>query len=235
VTYTLAVRNDGLLPLIAVQALNPLPQQLTYVPGSLTGPGQYDPGQRAITWSGAIAPGATVSIGYRALVAPDTPYAEAITNPLRVTDEQLVPVARAATVRVSTPDLRGSTARADPPAVQSGTRATVTLTLHNTGLATARFAAVTTTVPLSLTLVPGSLWISAGRVQPIPGGLVWTGDVTTAAPVTVRFALDGPEDEPIQTSFAIQSIIDDNAGDVFARPAWMRVGQFEQWLPVVGR
>lgn len=235
VTYTLVVRNDGLLPLAAVQALNALPQQLAYVPGSLSGPGQYDPDRRAITWSGALAPGAAAGISYRARVAPDARSGEAIANPLSVTDEQLVPVARAATVRVGTPDLRGSAARADPPAVRSGTRTTVTLTLRNTGLAAARSATVTTTVPVSLTLVPGSLWISAGRVQIMPGGLVWTGDVTTAAPVTVRFALDGPAAAPIQRSFAVQSVIDDNAGDVFVRPAWMRVGWFEQWLAVVGR
>lgn len=78
-TYTLGLRNDGGADVNLVAVTNTLPISLTFVPGSLTGPGaSYLDG--AVLWQGPVAQGGEVALTYQAQLTGSLTTGDLIRN-----------------------------------------------------------------------------------------------------------------------------------------------------------
>jgi len=91
VTYTIFVQNTGPNTAANVVVVDQIPAGITYVPGSASNGGTYNPATRLVTWSLGSLPVGTVQLTVQATV--DTPASGAI-----------LPINNRATVTATTPD-----------------------------------------------------------------------------------------------------------------------------------
>ena len=75
-TFTLVLRNDGLADAPAARLDNPVPDNTTFVSGSLVlqGGGEANETDRVITWTGALLRSQPVTLTYRVLIADHAGY-----------------------------------------------------------------------------------------------------------------------------------------------------------------
>ena len=75
-TFTLVLRNDGLADAPAASLDNPVPDNTTFVSGSLVlqGGGEANETDRVITWTGALLRSQPVTLTYRVLIADHAGY-----------------------------------------------------------------------------------------------------------------------------------------------------------------
>jgi uncharacterized repeat protein (TIGR01451 family) len=236
-SYTAVLRNDGPFTVTACLS-NTLPASLTISPGSLTGPGAYDPGSRRIDWEGTLASGEAVTIGYRVTMATGVPTGALVVNPIRLgLEEQGIRFHRAVIVRAGAPDLSPSGLACAPfPALPGGT-VTCTLILANAGPALAPLAAVTDVLPAAVALAPGSLaWRGGGGAGVLPGmgGLYWTGTLTAGHRVTVSYQLTMPAALAHPPLYSM-AFIEDGVGGEWERFTWLGIEPLRRYLPLVLR
>ncbi len=87
--YTLVVMNDilsGEDPGSDVHIVDPLPETLELVPGSLSPEATYDPDTRSILWQGQVSRGGSVTLGFRAVLTPASAQWRSVSNTMLVTD-----------------------------------------------------------------------------------------------------------------------------------------------------
>lgn len=87
--YTLVVMNDmmgGDDPGSYVQLVDPLPDTLELVPGSLSPHASYDADTRTILWSGQVPRGGSIGITFHALLTPAAGSWRSVSNTMVVTD-----------------------------------------------------------------------------------------------------------------------------------------------------
>lgn len=233
-TYTLRVYNDG--PVTTTASLsNTLPAELTFVPGSLTGPATWDPGRRRFTWEDPLASGRGVTITYRVTVAqsllPHTP----ITNPLRLgLEEQGVRFRRGSIVRVDAPDLSPSRLSFTPSPARPGAVVSGTLLLTNNGAADSLTATGVVSLPFQGHVLSGTLaWQGGGSAEATTDAIRWTGPLPAGSRVTLTWQLR----LPAEWAYPLYGVafLEDGLGGAWERPAWVRIEPWRGYLPVIGR
>lgn len=184
-SYDLQIQNTGPLPLLTASLVNPVPLNTTYVPGSLEGPAAYESSANRITWAGALASGAVVTIRYRLQLDSPLPDGTAVTNRAQLRDESGLVVKLAAASRVDAPNLSSSTLTASPSSPTPSQAMTYTFTLHNDGPRAAQ-ASLVDPVPQRAYYQPGSAWASSGAISDTDQAVFWTGSIEPGATVIVR-------------------------------------------------
>jgi uncharacterized repeat protein (TIGR01451 family) len=234
VTYTLRLRNDGSMTVTAVLT-NTLPDELTWVAGSLRGPATYSPGTHTVGWSGPVAPGLPVTISYAADVSPTLETDRVVINVARLRlEEQKIEWERAVAVWADGPDLADSGLWMDPSQVRSGNPLVHTLVLNNDGLADANL--VTSTIPFWPAGAPSysSLRSSAGTTMILTGAVRWTTAVSAGDRVTLTYVTSGPTVLMPMARYGV-AFIEGIPGGPLERPAWIVVSPWRRLLPVVYR
>ena len=232
-TCTLRLVNDG--PLTVTASLsNTLPPDTTLVTGSLSGPGVYVPASRRVIWSGPLGAGEEVTISYRLSVSAGLAPGTMLVDVAALTLEEYgIRFQRHAVVRVDAPDLSPSVLGCQP-VVRSGRVATCSVQIVNRGAA-APTAAVTVRLPLDSELVTPSLeWEGGGVVSATTATVTWNGPLAAGARVTVSWALTAPRTVEPSWLYSV-AFLDDGAGALWERPAWLEVEPFRFYLPVAHR
>ena len=185
ITYTLTLRNAMGLPLDNVRIVDPLPAEVSFVPGSLTGGASYDADQHAVEWVGGIVPRDAVTITFQAELAPSIRAGTRITNTVRaeVFDRTLT---ASVAVTVIGPDLSPSVKSADRRLVLSGEVFTYTIALENASLVTATAATLVDPIPPGTTYVPGSV-TGGATFDAGTNAIRWSGVVPAAAPLDAPY------------------------------------------------
>ncbi|MBN1179644.1 MAG: S8 family serine peptidase [Anaerolineae bacterium] len=235
VTYTAALRNDGPEPVTASFS-NTLPLTLTLAPGSLTGPATYDGPSRRVAWTGAVGPGAPVTITYRVTAAGGLAVGTPIANPARIgLEDHHIRFDRAAVVRIGTPDLAPSMLWVSPPAGLPGTAVTGTLALVNVGLSDALTATAVHLLPAGLEVISGSLrWEGGGAAAAVTGTVVWSGTLGVGAGVTLSYQMTLPTALAPRPLYGV-AFLEDGAGGAWERATWAWVEPAWVFLPVIVR
>ncbi|MDY6876961.1 MAG: S8 family serine peptidase [Chloroflexota bacterium] len=232
-TYTALLRNDG-PETISASLSNTLPVSLTLVPGSVTGPGSYDPVTRRLSWSGSLDPGLAVTFTYRATVATGLPAGTAILNTARLgLDDHATHFHRAAVVRVGAPDLPLSAFSCTPSPAWPGAIVTCTLALRNTGVADASTATISNTLSSGMTLVPGSASSGGvGTVLEADNSVAWEGIVGVGEAVTITYQASAPP-ELYHGWVYDQVFVDDGTGGEWERAVWLEIKPLRYYFPLV--
>ena len=234
VTYTLTLRNDGWMTVTA-SFTNTLPDELTWIPGSSSGPAAYAPGTRTVAWTGSLAPGDSVTVSYAAEVAPALAAGSTVTNIARLRmEDQGIEFERLATLWVGGPDLSASALSVSPSESRSGDLLAHTLTLANDGLNDASL--VTSTIflwPASPPL-PGTLRTSAGTTMVLVDTVRWTTSVSAGSCVTLTYVTSAPPVFAPAVGCSV-AFVEGMPGGTLERWAWIEVSPRQRLLPIVYR
>jgi uncharacterized repeat protein (TIGR01451 family) len=182
-TYTITVANTDAAAATNLDVVDPLPQDVTYVGGSLTTPAigtaAYDSATRRVSWQIPTL-GATqvVTLSLKATVN-QLLHSSVILNKAVLTNPNVaVPqtLLAASTVVRNVADLSDSTYTASPASIGANGTVTYTLNLLNSGTAAASGATAHLTIPsvAGAALVPGSAKASSGSISQAGGQLDWT-------------------------------------------------------------
>jgi len=233
VTYTLRLANDG--PVTVTASLsNTLPVSVTIMPGSLKGPGGYDPVSTRVSWAGELASGEGVTVTYQATLSGAVGAAISNTARLRLADHS-IGFDRSAVVRVGAPDLAPSDLWCEPSPARPGSMVTCTLAAANDGPADALSATVSISLPVAAPFVPASLQLSGGGSVVVSEDAVhWAGSIAPDGRVTVTYRLQLPVD-PTQLPHYTVAFLEDGTGLVLERPTWLLAEPYRQRLPLVFR
>ncbi len=185
-TYSIHLRNSGTIG-AAADVTDAVPAHMTYVPGSVTGGGNYDPGTTMLSWSSInVAPGADVVLSFAVTVAT-------VDVPTFVTNTATIAAGGGSFGRTAgvllAPKLHrlaGSYKSASQNMLAPGETLTFTIKLINSGTEDA-LVDVTDPVPAELSYIPGS---SGGSYNPGTKTLSWN-DVTV------------PSKDEVSLSFAV--------------------------------
>ena len=233
--YTAVLRNDG--PTTVTASLsNTLPLSLTLIPGGLPGSVIYYTTTRRVSWEGPLAPGAEITLAYRAAVTTGLAAGTRIVNTARLgLEEQDIRFPRAAAVRVGTPDLSPSTLGCEPSPARPGTVITCTLELGNGGPGEASAALVTNLLPPETDLVPGSpTWIGGGSLDLPTGTVRWSGPLGVGEQVTLSYQISLPI-SPVHHPMVNVAFLEDGVGGAWERVTWLVLEPWRAYLPLVLR
>ena len=217
-TYTIRLRNSGLVMATAT-VTDPVPAEMEYVPGSVTGGGVYDPDTRTVTWSDV-----TVDAGEH------IPLSFAVTTTTVTTPTLVVNTAtiaadgdsfeRQAWVLLVLPGsyLHASCKTASEYMVTSDETLTYTIHLRNWGTIAATVT-VTDPVPAEVDYVPGSV-TEGGVYDPDTETLTWS-DVTVAAGEEKPLSFAVTASTVTTPTLVINTAHFAGDGDSFERHAWV--------------
>jgi uncharacterized repeat protein (TIGR01451 family) len=227
---------------------NTLPPDTVLVDGP-NGDMSYDPGNRRITWSGDLPPGAGVTSTYQLRLigsATFVPLRNAVDYGL---GEQGIHFRRRADVRIAAPDLSASdlTHSQDPPLVLArgaiqgpgtagaSTEVWVTLVVRNGGLDDAANASVDNPLPWPLRFITGTL--SSGGVGmaielPRENRVQWEGEVPVGVPVTLTYRAVAPPvlDDGMWLYNAAH--LEDGLGGAWEQGGWLYVEPQRWYFPI---
>jgi uncharacterized repeat protein (TIGR01451 family) len=242
VSYSLTLRNDGPEVLLGASVSNTLPAG-TLLEDGPDGGADYDTRNRTITWTGDLDPGTAVTFTYRLRLAGS--FGDGIVhNAADVSlGEQHIRFQRWANVRIAAPNLSASRLMLSPqrdvtqfPAVVgASTEVTVTLLVHNNGLADAPSASVDNPLPWPLRLITGTLSVDGGGTAselPWENRVLWEGEVTVAEPVTLTYRAVAPPvlEDPLWVYNAAR--VDDGLGGAWERGEWLFVEPQRLYMPL---
>ncbi|HEY85850.1 MAG TPA: DUF11 domain-containing protein [Chloroflexi bacterium] len=128
-------------------------------------------------------------------------------------------------------NLNASDIKISNPLPAPGEVVTYTITLRNAGpeLPGVRLTD-TLTSNVSYT---GNLWASGGQYGEAGGVITWTGAVSAAAPVTIRFGVSVSPAITQPTAIVNTALIDNGLGNTLQRPATAIVNALSVYLPLV--
>ncbi len=177
-TYTIQLRHVGAVS-STVTVTDGVPSEMSYVAGSATKGGVYDPGTGEVSWSGVeVGPGGAIPLSFEVMVSPvsaPTP----VVNTATIAADGGSFVRRAGVVVLSDSaaglSLHGSRKIASRRSVTSGESLTYTIRLHNSSRLSVA-ADVTDAVPPEVTYVSGSA-TGGAAYDPETATLSWR-DVT---------------------------------------------------------
>jgi uncharacterized repeat protein (TIGR01451 family) len=198
-TYTISVTNNGTAS--TLQVVDPIPVDTTYVAASAkavdaatkASVGAVTFGNNALTWSGSVASGASVTISFQVAIDQPPLHSSTIQNDATLSNLTLggLPSTLSATTVVSglRPDLSGSLYSAAPATVAPDGVVSYTLTVQNSGTDVALNAMAQLAIPAGATLVPGSATATSGTLSQAGDQLTWTasGPLAIDAVVTIAF------------------------------------------------
>jgi uncharacterized repeat protein (TIGR01451 family) len=193
-TYSISVTNNGTAS--NLQVVDPIPVDTTYVLGSASAnAGTVTFANNQLTWTGSVATNATVTISFQIKINQSPLQSSTILNDATLTNTSLggLPTTLSASTFVSgtRPDLSSSSYIASPGMVGPSDMISYTLTLLNSGSDVAVNATAQLTIPVGLTLVPGSATATSGTISQVGSHLVWTASSSLAIDGTVTIAFRG--------------------------------------------
>lgn len=175
-TYTLTVTNNG--GSATAQLVDPIPADSSYVAGSAsatTGSASFNGAQ--VTWSGTLATNATATIQFQVKINQPPLQSSTIQNDATLTSSsQSGATMLSASTFVSglRPDLSDSSYADSASTVSPGDTLAYTLTLLNSGTATASSVGAQLTIPAGTTLLAGSASASSGTLTQVGSQLNWS-------------------------------------------------------------
>lgn len=179
-TYTITVANlSGAAA--SVQVIDPLPQDTSFVAGSLSTPaaGTASFDNNSLTWQiPALAAAQTVTVSFQVAVNPLPLHSSVILNKavLRNNTDGVQTLLSAATAVKGMPDLSDAVYLADPGAVGPGGTITYALTLMNIGSAAANNASAQLSLPAGTTLVGAPTATNGAIAFDGAGAINWNAD-----------------------------------------------------------
>lgn len=180
-TYTVTVENAIGVPLEGVTLVDPLPDEVDFIPDSATGGAVYNSERRAIEWSGNIPPRDSAIITFQVDLKEGLAGGSVVTNLARVRLDD-VQLEAAASTRVLGPNLSQSQKTVDKEQVSSGETMTYTIELINSSpVVTATGASLVDPVPEQTQYIEGTL-ASGAVFDPDSREIRWSGDVPVAPP-----------------------------------------------------
>jgi uncharacterized repeat protein (TIGR01451 family) len=187
VTYDFLLWNDGSQTADGATLIDPVPSGMTYVPGSVdcsSGSCEYTSG--AVSWTGDIAPGGTVTLTFAATLTATLPSRTPVTNTAHL-DDGFGNIYDLQDVFVtSAPDLTRSFKRVTPSVLDPGETATYTIYVYNSGDGPTT-AEVRDELPSELIYETNSLVCGSGSCSYASGVVTWMGTVAPHSMVPVRF------------------------------------------------
>jgi len=187
VNYHVVLRNTGLYTATGASLSDPIPSNTTWngvAPTCTSGTCGYAAG--VVTWTGAIAPGAlvTVSLG----VTYTTPLVDLtpVTNTATINDGLGELLTRRAVFRARKSNLSTTYKTVNSTVAKPGQVVTYTIYLYNSGGVDGN-AQLVDSIPAGLTYVPGSLLSGSGTGSYASGTITWTGSVPAASQIPVQF------------------------------------------------
>jgi len=199
-TYTLTLVNSGDMTAAATVA-DTLPGNVSFA-AVVAGPGSYNAGSNAVTWSGWVTPGVAVVIQYRVVITRPLGNGTVIANTATVNDgvHTAFEVGPAQTVVQSEPNLSQSRKTVSAATASPGQVLTYTIILTNSGSMNAA-AYVQDTLPAHTSYVAGSVRATSGAVSynATQNRLEWDGEAPVGTPVRLEYAVrvDTPLDDGV--------------------------------------
>ena len=193
-TYTIYLRNRGITDVVA-GVTDLVPQVLTYISGTLTGDGVFDPDAKTLTWNGVKIPaGGSVPLSFAVTTAAD------VMTPIRVINTAAITVSGTSFERETwvllvprespVHHLYGSQKSASKYIVGPGEVLTYTIHLHNSGNSDV-LADVMDPVPAPMTYLSGTA--TGGDYQADTATLSWSAvRVPAGDGVSLSFAVTAP-------------------------------------------
>ena len=185
-SVTLTLRN----PLrVARQAtlVDPLPVDIDYVEGSVSGGATFDPVARAIRWQGALPPRGEVVLTFAATVGEGLPGGAVIENRARLELPDAPSVEAVAVVEVEAPNLALSEKVVEPVNIAPGGLLTYHVALRNSSTAAAPAVSLLDPLPPQVEFVEGS--ISGGAsYNAAARRMEWSGSLSAAEPGQPNYA-----------------------------------------------
>lgn len=192
ITYTITIRNQGDAAANLHTVMDSLPDDFVYVTGSSSGFTSSDPGVNGnlLTWSGnwTIAAHDSIQLDFQVVVnGSGTRYAGAS---VEGSDFSTIYTGDMAPVSIVGPAIQ-CTISSSLDSVDTGGTLTYTLTVNNTGTATANLTSITDTLPASFSFTSGSV---SGDISTNPSvssnKLVWNGTWSIDAGDSLVFQFD---------------------------------------------
>ncbi len=231
-TFTLTIRHNGSAPISTTMTAT-LPLSVTLVPGSLTAGAGFDPARGVVTRTGALRPGAVVTVTYQITLDAALPAgAQLSTTAVFRDDTHGIPFDQSAVVRVAAPDLMLSTFAAPSP-VRPTALPTHTLVVSNSGLALAASAQVTVLLPIQTAIVSGSLTLSGpGSATISGGGIGWQGTLGVGQSAKLTYRLDTTR-MLADKALLSEALLNDGAGGAWERTVWVDVVPYRLIFPLI--
>lgn len=240
VTYTATVNNPQIFSVGAEVSL-PIPAELSYT-GGLTyslGAANYKASSRSVVWSGSIAPGETLQIGYAGTVSNPLRNNTVITGQVVVNDyfNPVYSDTTGTTVQ-SEPDMSPSRKSSAPAAVlQPGQVVTTVLRLENIGNSDTHVY-LTETIPSCFSLGD----VSVQDIVIGPDYLNWDFDLTAGGVHTLTYQAAAREtclQEGVSQQVILQTSVNDSHHPVFTMNSAVQFGEAavieEVYLPLIGK
>ena len=185
-TYTLSLINAGQEELPASSFYNRIPQQTTYVAGSVTGGATYDDAANAITWSGTMPPRASKGFTFQVQVDSDVTSGHSITDTAIIGDGVCGPYTVTVTTLIAVPNLSASRKIVHPMVATSGDLLSYAITLTNNSLVRASGVHLVDAIPLHLTYVTDTL-TGGAAYDPGFNRIEWQGAVPAGHPAVKAY------------------------------------------------
>jgi uncharacterized repeat protein (TIGR01451 family) len=188
-SYALTLRNAGTRPAGEAKLSDPIPPHTTYVPGSLacsSGVCDYDEPEKAVRWSGGIAPSGTVTLSFAVTVTDFLADRTPITNVATLEDGYGHAHKLQAITLARTSDLSGSLKQVAPGTAGPGEVVTYTIYVRNAGVVDTA-TELHDALPAELTYVPGSLSCGTGACHYDAGVVTWQGIAHGESVVPIRY------------------------------------------------
>ncbi|MBN1486767.1 MAG: DUF11 domain-containing protein [Anaerolineae bacterium] len=240
VTYTLVIKNHGAGNAAGVVLTDELPSLLQFDSWVNQGSALLPLPGDTITWGPYAVPASSeYTLSFRATLTETQLASQVITNTAEYDSENagsgLAPAAFAVQGTVPEPNLVLTKAVVPDADIEAGAIVTYTITLENTGTATAAGIQLTDTLPLSVTF--GS-FVTGTNVTPVysSGTITWTGDLATGVqPIAIIFTATVGSGVPGATVTNEVSITADNAAGDMVSATFTYLGYNKIFLPVVMR
>ena len=162
-----------------------MPPEVSLAEGSLRGPWHYDAAERALIWTGALSPGAPLTLGADLDLAAGLPAGSHLPLRAQLYAGNGLTVTADAPVAVDVPWLTVSE-QASPAQTSPGGSVRYTITVQNIGLLPTT-AHLTDTLPAEVKLVADSLWASRGAVTSRNGRVQWSDVLEPGAQAQIGF------------------------------------------------
>jgi subtilisin family serine protease len=238
ITFTLRVGLDaGAAPMrgptATVMVSAPVAPELQIISSTLPGAGLHHAG----AWSGALAPGQSLTWTFAAIAAPGLAAGAPLTAEAVIAlSEPRLRLTRQQVVRVDAPELVPRLTFDPPEEAAWGGRVTVMLVVTNAGLLPAPAAAITGIVPTGLGLIASSLVTpGSGSASADAQRVTWGGPLAAGAAVSLTYRVSVPAFGSWPAAFYLAAQASPLAGMVAQDARWLVPRTALRQLPIVLR